>query len=203
VDGEIVGHVAVSEPQPGDDAVRLWLEQSDDRIEDVAVIGRLFVRSSARRQSIGQQLSRAVATDEAVRGKRLVLDVMDKDQVAIRLYERLGPKKIGTAKRKFGEGVASDGSVVATVMNSSGMTSGGKKPVGKIRSAIAEVYLLSLVDARERVLVATDHDFFAYLQNELAGALVEEVRLQHLPLPPDLAARVASVTATASAEMGR
>jgi hypothetical protein len=106
------------------------------------------------------------------------------------------------ATRPF-NAVASDGSVVATVMNSSGMTSGGKKPVGKIRSAIAEVYLLSLVDARERVLVATDHDFFAYLQNELAGALVEEVRLQHLPLPPDLAARVASVTATASAEMGR
>lgn len=104
LDGEIVGHVAVSEPQPGDDAVRLWLEQSDDRIEDVAVIGRLFVKPSARRQSIGEQLSKAVATDEALRGKRLVLDVMDKDQDAIRLYERLGLKKIGVATHHFGEG---------------------------------------------------------------------------------------------------
>jgi ribosomal protein S18 acetylase RimI-like enzyme len=87
LDGEIVGHVAVSEPQPGDDAVRLWLEQSDDRIEHVAMIGRLFVKSTARRRSIGEQLAKAVATDENLRGKRLVLDVMEKDQDAIRLYK--------------------------------------------------------------------------------------------------------------------
>lgn len=104
LDGEIVGHVAISEPQPGDDAVRLWLEQSDDSIEDVAVIGRLFVKTSARRQSIGEKLSLAVVTDPAIRGKRLVLDVMDKDQDAIRLYERLGLRPIGTATHKFGEG---------------------------------------------------------------------------------------------------
>lgn len=104
LDGEIVGHVAVSEPQPGDDAVRLWLEQSDDRIEDLAVIGRLFVTSAARRRSIGEQLAKAVATDQTLRGRRLVLDVMDKDQDAIRLYERLGLKKIGVATHRFGEG---------------------------------------------------------------------------------------------------
>lgn len=103
LDGEIVGHVAVSEPQPGDDAVRLWLEQSDDRIEDLAVIGRLFVKAAARRRSIGEQLAKAVATDENLRGKRLVLDVMDKDQDAIRLYERLGLKKIGVATHRFGD----------------------------------------------------------------------------------------------------
>lgn len=104
VDGEVVGHVAVSEPQPGDDAVRLWLEQSDDSIENVAVLGRLFVKSSARGRSIGEQLARAAVTDSAVRGKRLVLDVMDKDQDAIRLYKRLGLKQIGTATHQFGEG---------------------------------------------------------------------------------------------------
>ena len=104
VDGEIVGHVAISEPQPGDDAVRLWLEQSDDTVDNVAVIGRLFVKVSARHQSIGKKLSMAVVTDPAIRGKRLVLDVMDKDQDAIRLYERLGLKKIGVATHRFGEG---------------------------------------------------------------------------------------------------
>jgi ribosomal protein S18 acetylase RimI-like enzyme len=104
LDGEIVGHVAVSEPKPGDDAVRLWLEQSDDKIEDVAVLGRLFVKRSARGRSIGQDLAKAAVTDSATNGKTLVLDVMDKDQDAIRLYERLGLKKIGEAKHKFGEG---------------------------------------------------------------------------------------------------
>jgi ribosomal protein S18 acetylase RimI-like enzyme len=104
LDGQIVGHVAISEPQPGDDAVRLWLEQSDDTIDNVAVIGRLFVTKAARRKAIGEKLARAVVTDPEVRGKRLVLDVMEKDQDAIRLYERLGLRKIGTATHKFGEG---------------------------------------------------------------------------------------------------
>lgn len=104
LDGEIVGHVAVSEPQPKDDAVRLWLEQSDDKVEDVVVLGRLFVKRSARGQSIGEQLARAAVMEMAAQKKRMVLDVMEKDQVAIRLYERLGLKKIGVATHHFGEG---------------------------------------------------------------------------------------------------
>lgn len=104
LDGEIVGHVAIGAPKPDDDAVRLWLEQSDDKLDDVAVIGRLFVKRSARRNAIGEKLARAAVADEDVAGKTLVLDVMDKDQDAIRLYERLGLRKIGTATHKFGEG---------------------------------------------------------------------------------------------------
>jgi hypothetical protein len=98
--------------------------------------------------------------------------------------------------------VAADGSVVATVMNSSGMTSGGKKPSGKILAGVARVYFLSLADAPQRLLVVTDASFLAYLQHELDGALVEGVQLRHIALPADLAARVARVTSTASAEMG-
>jgi len=107
-----------------------------------------------------------------------------------------------TGRARLFNAVASDGSVVATVMNSSGMTSGGKKPSGKIRGAIAELYFLSLVDAQHRLLVVTDSTFLAYLQHELDGALVEGVQLRHLALPADVAARVAEVTSTASAEMG-
>lgn len=104
LDGEIVGHVAMSEPQPSDDGARLWMEQSDDKAEDIAVLGRLFVKRSARGRSIGEQLARAAVTDSAAQGKTLVLDVMDKDQDAIRLYERLGLKKIGVATHHFGDG---------------------------------------------------------------------------------------------------
>jgi hypothetical protein len=110
--------------------------------------------------------------------------------------------RLRTGRMRSFNAAASDGSVVATVMNSSGMTSGGKKPVGKIKGAIAEVYFLSLVDARQRLLVVTNASFVAYLQHELDGALVEGVQLRHLALPADLAARVAKVTSTASAEMG-
>jgi ribosomal protein S18 acetylase RimI-like enzyme len=104
LDGEIVGHVALSDPQPGDDAARLWMEQSDDKPEDIAVLGRLFVKRAARGKSIGLQLARAAVSDSATNGKTLVLDVMEKDQDAIRLYERLGLKRIGEATHHFGEG---------------------------------------------------------------------------------------------------
>jgi len=104
LDGQIVGHVAVSEPHPGDDAARLWMEQSDDTAQDIAVLGRLFVKRSARGRSIGEQLARAAVTATARQNKRMVLDVMEKDQDAIRLYERLGLKRIGVATHHFGEG---------------------------------------------------------------------------------------------------
>ena len=105
-------------------------------------------------------------------------------------------------KRSF-NAVSSDGRIIATVLNSSGATSGGKKPSGKIRYAIAELYFLSLADAPQRLLVATNAEFLKYLENETADALVEGVRLAHIPLPADLAARVAEVTTAASREMGR
>jgi hypothetical protein len=40
----------------------------------------------------------------AAQHKRMVLDVMEKDQDAIRLSERLGLKKIGVASHRFGKG---------------------------------------------------------------------------------------------------
>src|SRR5689334_14604838 len=60
--------------------------------------------------------------------------------------------------------VAHNRSVVATVMNSSGATSGGKKPVGKIRGGLAELYYLSLVDAPVRLLILTDKEFLEFMQ---------------------------------------
>lgn len=103
LDCQIVGHVAISQPQ-GEDAVTLWLRQSNTSKEHVAVLERLFVLPEARGHAIGQQLTRT-ATDYAREiGRRLVLDVMTKDDAAIRLYERLGWQPIGTATHTFGDG---------------------------------------------------------------------------------------------------
>ena len=98
--------------------------------------------------------------------------------------------------------VASDGNTIAPVLNSSGITSGGKKPTGKIRYAISELYFLSLADAPQRLLIATNAEFLEYLENETTGALVDGVRLEHVPLPAELAARVAEVTTAASQRDG-
>ena len=42
LDGHVVGHVALSHPN-GEDAVSLWLDQSDTAESEVAVLARLFV----------------------------------------------------------------------------------------------------------------------------------------------------------------
>lgn len=109
--------------------------------------------------------------------------------------------RLRTGGRRSFNAVASDASIVATVLNSSGATSGGKKPVGKLRYAIAELYFLSLVECPHRLLVLTNAEFLGYLSDEIAGALVDGIELVHLPLPPLLAGRVAQVTTAASDEM--
>jgi ribosomal protein S18 acetylase RimI-like enzyme len=102
LDGLIVGHVAVGEPQSGDAAATAWAAQSEKGAEQIAVLGRLFVHPQARGHALGEQLART-ATDYAhEHGLRLVLDVMTKDAAAIRLYERLGWQRIGTTQHDDG-----------------------------------------------------------------------------------------------------
>ncbi|WP_435974984.1 GNAT family N-acetyltransferase [Streptomyces sp. Qhu_M48] len=100
--GEIVGHVSVMRPQ-GVDAATMWMEQSGDDEEHVAVLARLFVVQDARKHALGERLMRAATAWAQEHGIRLVLDVMTKDASAIRLYQRLGWVKIGEATHSFGD----------------------------------------------------------------------------------------------------
>lgn len=97
----VVGHVSLTEPR-GEDAVSLWAQHHDTDDRPAAVLGRLFVVKAARGQAAGEQLVRAAMTDAAQYGRPLVLDVMTKDAAAIRLYERLGWNRIGTATHSYG-----------------------------------------------------------------------------------------------------
>jgi GNAT superfamily N-acetyltransferase len=102
-DGGIVGHVAVMRPE-GEDAVALWIEQSGDDEARVAVLARLFVIQAARKHATGMHLMEAAMGYARAHDLRLVLDVMAKDAAAIRLYERLGWRKIGESTHHFGAG---------------------------------------------------------------------------------------------------
>ncbi|PJE96943.1 GNAT family N-acetyltransferase [Streptomyces carminius] len=102
-DDQVVGHVAVMSPN-GEDAVALWARQSGEAPEDVAVLGRLFVIKNARRRALGEELTRTATAYAQARGLRLVLDVMTKDTAAIRLYERLGWRRIGETTHHYGDG---------------------------------------------------------------------------------------------------
>lgn len=101
--GRIVGHVAVMKPQ-GEAAAELWVKQSGANLDHVGVLARLFVVQSARKQAAGRRLMEAAVSHAHAQGLRLVLDVMVKDASAIRLYERLGWRKIGETIHHFGSG---------------------------------------------------------------------------------------------------
>lgn len=104
LDGRIVGHIAVSRPQPDDAAATLWTNTPEGAHDTVAVVGRLFVQHTARGRALGDKLMQAVTDYADCRGLRLVLDVMTKDAAAIRLYERRGWRRTGTTDHDDGKG---------------------------------------------------------------------------------------------------
>ena len=104
LDTRIVGHVAISEPQPDDAAAHLWAAQPDSADGPIAVLGRLFVLRTTRGHAVGRRLVEAAQAAARAGGLRLVLDVMTKDAAAIALYERLGWRRIGVTDHDDGHG---------------------------------------------------------------------------------------------------
>lgn len=103
VDENIVGHALVTESKAGDVAVETWVSEGHD-IGHVAVLGRLFIDPSARGQALGAKLAQHAATWAKENVKRLVLLVIEKDIVAIHIYEKLNWTRFGTTTYDNGQG---------------------------------------------------------------------------------------------------
>ncbi|MGW0942378.1 N-acetyltransferase family protein [Streptomyces sp. NPDC002623] len=103
VERRIVGNVAVMRPR-GESAVSLWVEQSAADERHIGVLARLFVVKDARKRAVGAELVRTAMDYGVSHSRRLVLDVMVKDQAAIRLYERLGWLDTGRTTHHYGAG---------------------------------------------------------------------------------------------------
>lgn len=109
--------------------------------------------------------------------------------------------ELRTGGRREFDAVSEDNRIVASVKAHSGVTSGGKNPSAKINSALLEIYFLMLVPADERVLILTNPEFFEIFSHSTKGRVVPEVRVELMPLPPDMQAQVEAVTKRASDEM--
>lgn len=103
LDDAVVGHALVTTPKPGDAAVDAWTAQGGDASRTV-VGGRLFVAPSGRGHDLGTRLAQTLTEWAAGNGYDLVGDVMEKDQAALRIYERIGWRQIGTAMHDSGHG---------------------------------------------------------------------------------------------------
>ena len=108
----------------------------------------------------------------------------------------------GGAAREF-DAVSADGTVVVSIKTSSGLTSGGNIPGGKINGCIADLYYLSLLGAPVRRLVLTNREFYEIFVKRMAGALPDGVEVKLVPLPAGLQAEVDRVIREASEEMDR
>jgi ribosomal protein S18 acetylase RimI-like enzyme len=105
LDGQVVGHVALTHPQEDDQAVRLWRELNTAAEPDsLAVLGRLFVSPTARGRHLGRRLTETATHHARALGRQVVLDVMVKDQAAIRTYRALGWQFLGDIQHEHGGG---------------------------------------------------------------------------------------------------
>lgn len=100
-----IGQVTLTEADPNDDAARAWTEQTDGSVADLAIVVRLFVDPDFRSVSAGRLLMVAALDHARLIRRSVALDVMAKDRAAIRLYERLGGRRIGEVAHHHGDGL--------------------------------------------------------------------------------------------------
>lgn len=101
VAGKPVGHVTLFKASSEDDAATLWLEQERGDIEDLALVGRLFVDPSARRLGLATKLMKTAIQYAHTRGLAVAFDVVEKDTAAMSLYEGMGCEQIGTVTHRY------------------------------------------------------------------------------------------------------
>lgn len=99
------------------------------------------------------------------------------------------------------DAVSEDGQIIAAIKTAGGKTATGKNPSGKINAALAELYFLSLVSAKRRLLILTTPPFYEILNNKLKGSLAPGLELKLILLPPKLQRRVSEIQTMASDEV--
>jgi hypothetical protein len=103
---------------------------------------------------------------------------------------RVGTRRSGDPSYHEFDAVSPDGTIVASINASSGLTTGGKVPVGKTKDAYTELHFLSLVSGAHRFLILTDPEFHKIFSNVSDGRLPSGVEVVHIPLPGEIQERV-------------
>ena len=88
-------------------------------------------------------------------------------------------------------------------VKTSQMRPGGDVGVGTVKSAYAELYFLTLVKAKHKLLVLSDEGFCRYFTRLSKGRVARGLEIRHCPLPPSLVKRVGEVWESASKEIGK
>lgn len=102
--GSPIGHISLTRATDSDDAAILWHGATGLDIDQLAIPVRLFVDPRHRQGGAGKLLMAAAQNFASTHGLAMAFDVMLKDHDAIRLYEALGCKRIGTIDHRHSDG---------------------------------------------------------------------------------------------------
>ena len=105
--GEVVGHVALHTGSSRA-VIDLAVEATGLPAPRLGVVARLLVSPGVRRAGIGRSLLGVAAGHAVQLGLRPILDVVDRHEAAIRLYENSGWTCAGRVTVSFGRGVPID-----------------------------------------------------------------------------------------------
>ena len=101
------------------------------------------------------------------------------------------------------DAVSGDKNIVATISTSGAKTSGGKHAVGKILKIRSDMLFLTMVEAKQRVVVLTENDMYEQCLKETKGGRVPpEIEFVYAPLPEELNVRLVAARQKASVESG-
>jgi GNAT superfamily N-acetyltransferase len=84
----LLGHVALREPER--DGAAIWSTASGLPPASIAAVSALFVAPEARGRGLGAALLNHVQREARSRGRHAALEVLERDEAAIALYERSG-----------------------------------------------------------------------------------------------------------------
>jgi GNAT superfamily N-acetyltransferase len=103
-DGQAIGHISLVAADASDDAAAVWHKSTGGDLSTIAIPVRLFVDPQHRGQGAASGLMLAAHNYATDHDRLMVFDVMQKDRTAIRLYEIMGCKQIGTIEHDAGDG---------------------------------------------------------------------------------------------------
>jgi len=101
------------------------------------------------------------------------------------------------------DAVSKDGLIIAAIKGHSLKTGGGNLPAAKFASLYQELYFLSLVKAKERLLILTNQEMYSDFVKRSKGKVADGIALVYCELPEAMQREVATVGKKASDEMGR
>jgi hypothetical protein len=102
-------------------------------------------------------------------------------------------------EHEFGA-VSDNGRIIASIKTASPSGPGGRDPAAKVVNCFAELYFLSLVRARRRLLVLTSVEFCELFRTLAQGKVAAGIEIVHVPLSAGVQARVSAVQLAAGDE---